>query len=137
MIFSDCSRNGMLVGFADDEPPVLVQLEGKQDTLEFWKQSEALSLLQKQVLAAIHESVAVTSNITEVSLPPREPPRQKSSFFGRKPSRAPDPFPPQAAPNPPVDVSVQLEEVYFRLENEYGLMQTVGARTIILNVEVR
>jgi hypothetical protein len=117
--------------------PLLVQLEAKLDRLEFWKQTEALGILQGQMLAAISDVVPASSPAIEVPLPPREAPKQKTSFFSRKPSKAPEATTGQIIARAPVDVGVQLEEVYFRLENEYGLMQTVGAKGVILSVEVR
>lgn len=131
----DNSREGDLVGFSDDELPVLIQLEGRADTLEFWSQPEALGLLQGQMMAAISDSVPTPAE--EAPLPERPPPATKSSFFGRKQSKSTEQKPLPKKVQAPVTVEVQLDEIYFRTETEYGLMQTVGGRAVVLGVEVR
>lgn len=115
--------------------PVLIQLEGQADTLEFWSQREALGLLQGQMLATVSDNVP--AHVEEPPLPERPPPPTKSSFFGRKQSKAVEQMPMPKTIQAPVMVNVQLDEVYFRSETEYGLLQTTGGRAVVLNVEVR
>ncbi|TKA64954.1 hypothetical protein B0A55_08632 [Friedmanniomyces simplex] len=130
----DSSRKGELVGFRVEELPVLVQLEGEQDTVEFWSQPEALDSLRGQVLAAISDTVPTPA--IDAPPAPREPLPRKTSYFGRKPVKPPGA---RALPLPmktPVAVEVHLDDVSFRTETEYGLYQTLSGRAVVLTVEV-
>ena len=134
---TDCSPQGQLIGFPEDELPVLVQLEGGQDTAEFWMQEDARTQLQSQMLAAISETLP--TNVVEQPLPQRSapPPAGKSSFFGRKQGKAQD-FKEAPEPvKPSVAVEVQLEEVHFRTETEYGLYETIRGRGVLVTIDVR
>ena len=115
----------------------MIQLEGRQDTLEFWTQEDARSHLQRQMLAAITNSVPTMP--VEQPLPerPAPPPAMRSSLFGRKQSKAPEV---NAAPKPivpPITIEVQLDEVHFRTETEYGLYETLRGRAVLVTVDVR
>jgi hypothetical protein len=115
----------------------LIQLEGRQDTLEFWTQEEARKELQSEMLAAISDDLPTKA--IEPSLPERPTPSSatKSSFFGRKQGKEPT-VAVQANPvKPPVVVDVQLDEVHFRAETEYGLYETLRCRCLLVAVEVR
>lgn len=66
------------------------------------------------------------------------PPAARSSFWGRK-QKAPEtrPEPVRKVEKPPVSVNVQLDEVHFRTETEYGLYETLRGRCVMIEVEVR
>lgn len=130
----DCGCKGHLVGFPEDDVPIVVQLEGRHDTLEFWVQKQALDLLQEQMLDAVSDNLPATP--VEIPLPPIEPPQARTSFFGRKASKATVEVQKPVRPEP-VTVQVELDEVYFRTETEYGLMETLRKRAVIVNVVVR
>ena len=100
-------------------------------------QSEALEQLQSQMLAAISDTVP-THNI-EPPLPERPaiPPATRSSFFGRKQSKAPEGKAASRPAKPPVSVDVQLDEVHFRTESAYGLYETLRGRGVLVTVDVR
>ncbi|TKA60872.1 hypothetical protein B0A55_10666 [Friedmanniomyces simplex] len=130
----DSSRKGELVGYSGEELPVLVQLEGEQDTIEFWSQPEALDLLRGQVLAAISDTLPTPP--VNSPLVPKEPLPRKTSFFGRKPGKSSGT---RTAPPPvkaPVAIEVHLDDVFFRTETEYGLYQTLSGGAVVLTVEV-
>lgn len=66
------------------------------------------------------------------------PPPKKTSWFGRKPSKAATD--PAQIPQPvvsPVEVDVQLDEIYFRSETEYGLYETLRVKVVVATVDVR
>ncbi|KAK1065231.1 hypothetical protein LTR74_008057 [Friedmanniomyces endolithicus] len=128
------SRKGTLVGYSSEEPPVLVQLEGEHDTMEFWRQPKALRILQEQVLAAISDTLPSPADDTPV--PPRAMLPRKTSLFGRKPGKAFGIGPPAALLKAPVAVKADLHSVFFRTENEYGLYHTVDGQAVALTVEV-
>ena len=113
----------------------MIQLEGRQDTLEFWTQQEALHQLQNQMLAAISDSVptSIPESLPERPLPP---PAMKSSFFGRKQSKTPQEVSEIQAVKPPVRVDVHLDEAHFRSETEYGLYETLRGRCVLVTVDV-
>ncbi|KAK3643934.1 hypothetical protein LTR56_006765 [Elasticomyces elasticus] len=128
----DCSRKGELVGYAEDEVPVLVQLEDGGDTVEFWRQPEALDLLRSQMMTAV--SPTSTDHLPPLPTRPSLPPAaRKTSLFGRKPLKSPEV---QTVLKAPVTVDVKMEDVFFRTENEYGLYQTLCGRAVLLTVEV-
>jgi len=131
-----CNMRGQLVGFSEDEAPFLIQLEGRQDSMQFWTQQSALSLLQEQMLASISDDVTPPS-VTNTTLPERPSVSSKPSFFGRKGGKAADVKPLTKSKQPSVSVEVQLDEAHFRSETEFGLFETARARAVLVVVEVR
>lgn len=123
------------MGFSEDEHPVLIHLEGRYDGSEFWNQQEALTELHDQMLA---ELVGDQPQLGEQPLPerPAAPPAVKSSFWGRRLSKMPEVKPAMKA-KAPVTVDVQMEQVHFRSENEYGLYETLRSRAVVMVVDVR
>ena len=124
------------MGFPEEELPILIQLEGRQDTLEFWMQQDALEQLQSQMLAAISDTETGSG---ERPLPERPIPttKSKSSFFGRKQTKEPEVMAVPKQMQPPVSVDVRLDEVHFRTETEYGLYETLRGRGVLVVVDVR
>lgn len=131
----ECSCNGELIGSSDDEVQTIVQLEGRHDTVEFWAQKEALEQLQFQILAAISE--VASPSMPERPLPMRDPLPNKPSLFGWKHGRLlgqrPEPQSGQAS----IFVDVKLDEIYFRKESNFGLLETVSGRVVVVSVEVK
>lgn len=70
-------------------------------------------------------------------LPPRPEPQPKSSFWSRKQSKAPEPRPVAKQSEPPVTVDVEMDQVNFRTETEYGLYETIRGRAVLVTVDVR
>ncbi|KAK6430718.1 hypothetical protein LTR95_013124 [Oleoguttula sp. CCFEE 5521] len=131
----DASRTGTLVGFPDNEVLVIIQFEGQQYSMQFWSQSEALAELRTQLYNEVSDGVPHAQ--LEVALPSRPTaPVQKGSWFGRKGSKAPAIVQPPA-PLPPVEVDVQVDELHFRAETEYGLYETIRVRGMVVSVVVR
>ncbi|KAI6811889.1 hypothetical protein KC348_g8608 [Hortaea werneckii] len=131
----DCE--GQLVGFAEDEMPLMIQLEGRHDLSEFWQQQEAIALLQEQTLNAVSDSKVLPP--VQTLLPPREQPVLASDNRSLLGSKSKSPQMEQSRPSvqmPPATVSVNMEEVYFRTENAYGLMETLRRNALLLAVQV-
>ena len=128
---------GQLVGFAEDEMPLMIQLEGRHDLSEFWQQQEAIALLQEQTLNTVSDSKVLPP--VQTPLPPREQPvlaNDKRSLLG---SKSKSPQVEESRPSVqmrPATVSVNMEEVYFRTENAYGLMETLRRNALLLAVQV-
>ena len=62
----------------------------------------------------------------------------KSSFWGRKQKvREASPEQARKVEKPPVSVDVQLDEVHFRTETDFGLYETLRGRCVVIEVEVR
>lgn len=131
----DSTRQGQLVGFNEDEPPIVVQLEGSQDHIEFWVQEAALATLREQFMAAISNDLPALPVPLKPTLPVR-PATSKSSWFGRKQSKMPEDEPVATAVKAPVTVQVFLDEAHFRSETEYGLYQTLRGRCVFVVIEV-
>nr|POE65373.1 hypothetical protein CFP56_73018 [Quercus suber] len=132
----DSSRKGQLVGFDVDEPPIIVQLESRQDRMEFWAQDAALMTLRQQFLAAISSDIPALPEPVGPTLP-NPPATNKSSWLGRKQSKTPNRQPSAASVKPPVTVQVSLDEAHFRSETEYGLYQTLRGRCVLVVIELR
>jgi hypothetical protein len=128
------------VGFPDGDDPTMIQFEGRQNGTQFWTQDEALRELQVQLQNAISDGVPAetmqrhTGHTTNLPLPP--PPR-KTSWFGRKASKMPEPVQEMQRAASPDMVDVRLDELHFRSETEYGLYETLRARVILATVDVR
>lgn len=130
------SAKGEIVGLPEDDRPTLIQLDGRYDKTEFWMQAEALLLLQEQLWTAVAGAMPRTE--AEQLPPPTSPGQSKSSRFGRKSKKEPDPTTTTSvASKPPVTVEVQLDDIHFRSETEYGLYETVSARAVLVVVDVR
>ncbi|KAF7190602.1 hypothetical protein HII31_07761 [Pseudocercospora fuligena] len=128
------SNKGELVGFAEDDRPVLVQLEGDFDDSPFWTQQEALDLLQRHMYAEVAGDVP--SPAMEESLPQRTVSQSKSSWFGGRKQVKPATTKVNVPPKSPVRVEVELETVNFRTVTEYGLYETIRGRGVLLTVHV-
>lgn len=126
---SGYSRKDELVGFPEGEISIIVQLDGQHDTMEFWAQREALGLLQSKMLAAISDDPTVPNQ--RPSLPLREAAPVKKSVFGLKKSKAAC-----RQSQAPQSVEVRSDEVYFRKETDFGLIDTRMVRAIIATVEL-
>ncbi|KAK4613586.1 hypothetical protein CLAFUW4_09459 [Fulvia fulva] len=134
---AETSSRGQLVGFPEDDRPILIQLEGRYDSTQFWSQQEALDLLRDQTLVAVAGDVPTPLPMVE-PLPERPAQPKRSSFWGRKSSQPTGPSKPAPKQSkPPVSVEVQSEQANFRTETEYGLYETVCGRTVLLVVDVR
>ncbi|EME42231.1 hypothetical protein DOTSEDRAFT_54653 [Dothistroma septosporum NZE10] len=133
---AETSSRGQLVGFPEDDRPILIQLEGKYNGIQFWSQQEALDLLRDQTLAAVIGDVSVMQPVV-VPLPERPAKQTWSSFWGRKSSLAAGPSRSPKQTKPPVSVEVRSEQANFRTETAYGLHETVRGRTVMMIVEVR
>nr|POE48019.1 hypothetical protein CFP56_01347 [Quercus suber] len=131
----DSTRRGRLVGFDEDEPPIIVQLESPQDHMEFWAQEPALATLREQFLAAIYSEVPVLPESVKPALA-QSSTTSKSSWLSRKPSKVPDKPLPVPVVKPPVTVKVLLDEAHFRSETEYGLYQTLRGPCVLVVIEV-
>ena len=122
------------MGFAEEDRPVLVQLEGDFDDSPFWTQQEAVDLLQRQMYAEVAGNAP--NSAMEESLPQRTVPQPKSSWFGGRKQTKPAATKVNVPPKSPVRVEVELETVNFRTVTEYGLYETIRGRGVLLTVHV-
>ena len=69
---------------------------------------------------------------------PAPPPATKSTFWSRRQKTTEvRPQPERKIERPPVSVDVQLDEVHFRAETEFGLYETLRGRCMVVEVNVR
>ncbi|WPH00157.1 Hypothetical protein R9X50_00298000 [Acrodontium crateriforme] len=133
----DCTRKGQLVGFADGDSPLIIQLEGRHDSLEFWLQMEAIADLRNQMYLSIAGALPAAA-LPQVP-PPQRPPQQtpQRSWFGSKQEKAPnnDTTLLPMSTRPLVLVEVKIEEVNFRTENKFGLYETLRGKAVTMVVE--
>ncbi|KXL44885.1 MAG: hypothetical protein FE78DRAFT_91103 [Acidomyces sp. 'richmondensis'] len=131
----ECSRKGELIGFSDAEIPIIIQLESRHDTTEFWMQKEALGQLQDKILAAILD-------ISPPPMPERLQPKRdslpnKPSFFGRKKDRVLGQNSNLQPSKATVIVEVKQDEIYFRKQSEFGLLETGAGNVVVLSIDVQ
>lgn len=137
-LIPDVSRKGTVVGFPDDDVPTNIQFEGSQNGTQFWQQEEVLYELKVQLWNAVSDGIPAERMLRHseaIALPPPLP--QKTSWFGRKSSKAAIPVREEVPVVCPVTVDVHLDEVHFRSETEYGLYETLRAKVVVAVVDVR
>ena len=137
-IVLDASRKGTAVGFPDDEVPTMIQFEGSQNGTQFWQQDEVLHELKVQLHNAISDGIPaerMRQHEEAVAVPPPQP--QKTSWFGRKSSKAAVPVREQVSVVSPITVEVHLDEVHFRSETEYGLYETLRVKVVMALIDVQ
>ena len=115
--------------------PTIIQFEGSQNGTQFWQQDAVLSELKVQLHNAVSDGLP-RQHPEAVALPPPPPP-QKTSWFGRKSSKAAVPVRTEVPAACPVTVDVQLDEINFRSEAEYGLYETLRVKVVMAVVDVR
>jgi hypothetical protein len=125
-----------MVDFPDGEVPIVVQFEDQQNSTQFWLQEKVLPELREQLHQAVMAGVPAQS--APVYLEERSPlPLKKSSWlFGRNGSKAPEVLPRVQLPKS-YPVTVELDDVHFRFETEFGLYTTKPARVVLVMVDVR
>ena len=118
----------------------MIQFEGSQNGTQFWQQDEVLYELRMQLHNAVSDGIPVErmrQHAEAMILPQPPPPAQKTSWFGRKSSKATVPVREQVSVVSPVTVEVHLDEVHFRSETEYGLYETLRAKVVMAVIDVR
>ncbi|KAF2206772.1 hypothetical protein CERZMDRAFT_103073 [Cercospora zeae-maydis SCOH1-5] len=131
---AEASSRGELVGFSEDDLPIVIQLDGQYDGSQFWSQDEALLLLKDQMLTELGGGPA--TNPLREALPGRPIEQLRSSFWGRKTNRSVA-SQPVVPPPPPVTVDVEWDQVNFRTETEFGLYETIRGRAVLMKVDIR
>ncbi|GAB7360874.1 hypothetical protein MBLNU230_g0860t1 [Neophaeotheca triangularis] len=129
-------REGQLVGFPDGETPIIVQLEGQLNSVEFWWQDVAVEELRRQLRTAVgHEDSGLDYQPPIVDVR-EKPAAKKTSFFSRKESKMM-----AARLTEPVKavttVDVALEDLFFRTETDLGLFETVRAQALMVAIDLR
>jgi hypothetical protein len=110
----------------------MVQLEGRQNTVQFWLQEEALAELRVQMHIAVSDGVPAERVVEQ--LPTKPQPEKKASWFGRKKSKAPEPVQMAVATS---SVVVQSDVIYCRSETEHGLYETHEVKVVMVVVDLR
>lgn len=126
-----------MVGYTQGEDPILIQLDGRYDGMQFWTQEEALELLRQQTLEAVSGDVPNAQFEEEPISWKRPAPQTRASFWSRKQSKTPEQRPPPKPVRSPVTVNVELDQASFRTENAYGLFGTLRAQAVVLSIDVR
>lgn len=103
--------------------------------MQFWQQEEALSELRGQLEHAVTDGVPVESAPVYLDKIPPQPPK-KASWFGRTNSKAPEKVQ-RVQSTKPSPVDVRLDEVHFRSETEFGLLETLSARVVMVGIDLR
>lgn len=114
----------------------MIQFEGRQNSIQFWSQDEALAELKVQLQYAVSDGMPVAPVHERPAENLQQPPK-KPSWFGRKSSKAAGPVQEARGPACPIEVDVQLDEIYFRSETEYGLYETLRVKVVAATIVVR
>ena len=114
----------------------MIQFEDPQNSTQFWLQDDSLSELRKQLHRAIMAGVPAELAPVHLEERPPPPPKKSSWLFGRNSSKAPEVIP-RVQPPKPSPVTVELDDVHFRSESEFGILETNRARVVMGMVDVR
>lgn len=129
-------RRGVLTGYEHEDQPIVVQLEGKADTTEFWSQTEALEMLQSQIYAATARSAPLDLPSRSEAALRESSAARKSSWFGKSKRQQVEVPKTKAPAKDAAGVQVILDHVFFRAETEYGLLETIDGRAVLVTVNI-
>jgi hypothetical protein len=136
-----------VIGFANDESPRVVRLEGQLNKTEFWKAQGVVSELERILKETLSPEDASRSR-APVEVEPAQPQQtSRRKFFSKfVPSMGPEQRSPAGNPEvgvrtienlDAVRVRARLEELCLRTENEFGLYDTLTRQCVIISVDAR
>ncbi|KAF2687822.1 hypothetical protein K458DRAFT_295519 [Lentithecium fluviatile CBS 122367] len=139
------SQKVEVIGFASDESPKIVRLEGQLNKTEFWRPQVVIDDLERRLREELNASERLRPRSSvEAARPQQQQP--KRSFFDRVSGRGPEV--PSPSGNPEVGVrqvdtsglvlvKVRLEEICLRTVNDFGLYDTMSKQCVIIRVDAR
>ena len=141
----DTSKAVEILGFASDEEPNVVRLEGQMNCTEFWRVQAVIVELERVLRESLNASPQLRSPIRERSefeIPHKSKRNFLSKFIGRgeeerSPSGNPEVGVRKVDESGLVLVKVRLEEISLRTMNDFGLYDTMSKQCVIIRVDAR
>jgi hypothetical protein len=135
-----------VIGFASDEEPTVVRLEGQMNRTEFWRVPAVVSELERVLRERLNADTqlrnAIRPEVSLSSLSPNQP--SKRGFFSKwmgpdkkALSGNPEVGVRQADEFGSVVVSCRLEEICLRTVSEFGLYGTMTKQCVIVRVDAK
>jgi hypothetical protein len=134
-----------VIGFASDEEPNVVRLEGQMNRTEFWRVPAVVSELERVLRERLNADTQLRDAIRpEVSSPSSSSQPPKRGFF----SKWMGPDKKASIANPEVGVrqteefgsvvvSCRIEEICLRTVSEFGLYGTMTKQCVIVRVDAK
>ena len=119
-----------LIGFPQNEKPVIVVLRGEADELEFWSQAQVIHELDLQLTRSLDVcSTSFSRAAADTPLSVRGPVLRRNPFLKKQPVDGV-----AAAVDSGKTLDVKLGEVYFRTETTFGLFETIALQAVVIRV---
>jgi len=147
---SDAGKQVEVIGFASDEQPQIIRLQGHMNRTEFWRPEVIIQELERVLGDELNASPNLqrpqppSENLMQVERKP-----VKKSFFGRVSEAMNQEGENRYFSGPPtaekkrmegpgkVLAKARLEEICLRTVNEFGLYDTMTKQCIIIRVDAR
>lgn len=141
---TDTSKTVEVLGFASEEEPHVVRLDGQMNRTEFWRVQAVIVELERVLRSSLNASPQLRSPIRERS-EFEVPHKQKRNFFakfvGRVEEQSPGGTPEVIAKKMDetglVLVRARLEEISLRTLSDFGLYDTMSKQCVIIRVDAR
>ncbi|KAF1930265.1 uncharacterized protein M421DRAFT_3346 [Didymella exigua CBS 183.55] len=142
---TDTSKAVEVLGFASEEEPNIVRLEGQMNRTEFWRVQAVIVELERVLRDSLNASPQLGSPIRERS-EFEGPHKMKRSllakFIGRgekerSPSGNPELGVKKADESGLVLVKARLEEISLRTMSDFGLYDTMSKQCVIIRIDAR
>jgi hypothetical protein len=142
---TDTSKAVEVLGFASDEEPNVVRLEGQMNRTEFWRVQAVIVELERVLRGSLNASPQLRSPIRERSeFETRHKPKRNflAKFVGRgeeepSPSRNPEVGIKRVDESGLVLVKARLEEMSLRTISDFGLYDTMSRQCVIIRIDAR
>ena len=142
---TDTSKAVEVLGFASEDEPSVVRLEGQMDRTEFWRVQAVIVELERVLRDSLNASPQLRSPIRERS--EFEPPcKQKRNFLAKFVGRGEEERSPSGNPEVGVRkmdesgvvlVKARLEEISLRTLSDFGLYDTMSRQCVIIRIDAR
>lgn len=143
---TDTSKAVEVLGFASEEEPHVVRLEGQMNRTEFWRVQAVIAELERVLRDSLNASPQLRSPIRERSEFEVPQKQQKRNFFAKFVGRGEEER--SASGNPEVGVKkmdetglvlvkARLEEISLRTLSDFGLYDTMSKQCVIIRVDAR
>lgn len=142
---TDTSKAVEVLGFASDEEPNVVRLEGQMNRTEFWRVQAVIVELERVLRDSLNASPQLRSPVRERSeFGTQHKPKRNflAKFVGRgeeerSPSGNPEVGVKRVDETGLVLVKARLEELSLRTMSDFGLYDTTSKQCVIIRVDAR
>lgn len=142
---TDTSKAVEVLGFASEEEPNIVRLEGQMNRTEFWRVQAVIVELERVLRESLNASSQLRSPVRDRSQfdAPQKPKRGfLAKFVGRgeeerSPGGNPEVGVRKLEESGLVLVKARLEEISLRTLSDFGLYDTMSKQCVIVRIDAR